>query len=495
MGDTSSPIRTKRLFNWDSNYMGKADENTPFLVWKELILEEQQFTDPLDEFLTQKYTPLNRIAAWMDDSSRTYSGVMTDAEFRENLTEKRLGHETLPDALIRRIHIPSPHPETISSLICSVPKNQAAVLGGFLKRHIKGEGLVSLRFVDAMNTFVMECHLPFWVWGDRAAGTKRQDDRETRDGGSLRKTEDLSFLARPTELDVDKGEYPAADCLYEAQSSCVVTGYNNSYWTAISLADTYFYPGGIDNDAPDCDENEDMLPFYKDEKDLDPLTIDTVCSPSKIALAHKDGHANPVHQSYEWVTGSMSVLEQLQATLIKLINACDHFDQYELPILIGPESSNQLLLPPIQEIRQSILELHILQDDLLDICRQAEYFKQKFDLLLSVVDNSATVLQQQNHTANFTYIQYFGAPTLAAGLFQANVLAGATFVRFLLSSVVIAILGFMVQRLQDMCSWSTLWDRLILSHLPSRPQATEEPPKATYNETSRVNGGPPLGWP
>ncbi|KAK8127405.1 hypothetical protein PG984_008513 [Apiospora sp. TS-2023a] len=101
--------------------------------------------------------------------------------------------------------------------------------------------------------------------------------------------------------------------------------------------------------------------------------------PSGAALAQTDGHSKGVFESFEWVTGLMSVLDLLQATLTRLIKACVHFDQYELPALIGGQPSSQLV-PYIQEIRQSINELHIVQDDLVNMCRRAQQFRQKSGL-------------------------------------------------------------------------------------------------------------------
>ncbi|KAK7958109.1 hypothetical protein PG988_012957 [Apiospora saccharicola] len=125
MCNTSGSFCTNRSFNWESNNMGMVDEDTPFLDWKkEHVVEEEPsddpfdgFPDPFDEFLSipyhssdkdylprlllplcsnesvlkcisQDYQKSNRIVAWMDDSNRDYSGVMTGVEFRENLPKK-----------------------------------------------------------------------------------------------------------------------------------------------------------------------------------------------------------------------------------------------------------------------------------------------------------------------------------------------------------------------------------------------------------------------
>ena len=86
----------------------------------------------------------------------------------------------------------------------------------------------------------------------------------------------MSFLTRTLQSGIDSDDNTPGGYLYEAQSSCVVTGYNSSYWTAISFSDTYFYPGSSNNDASICGDNEDMLPYYDGDDDIettDPLTI------------------------------------------------------------------------------------------------------------------------------------------------------------------------------------------------------------------------------
>ncbi|KAK6827678.1 hypothetical protein PG987_011019 [Apiospora arundinis] len=112
---------TNKSFNWETNDMNKADENTPYLDQQESFLGE--LLDPLDQFLNSPkhsadklylsglfqplctnqtvsnhrsgdFQPLNQIAAWLDDSSqvedarRVYSGVMTDGEFLKYLKMK-----------------------------------------------------------------------------------------------------------------------------------------------------------------------------------------------------------------------------------------------------------------------------------------------------------------------------------------------------------------------------------------------------------------------
>ncbi|KAK8033465.1 hypothetical protein PG991_002863 [Apiospora marii] len=495
MSNTSGISRTNRNFNWETNDMGKTDEDTPYLEKKESILSTR-FLDPLDEFLALPYhspsrlqlprlfyplcsnhsisehrsgnfMPLNQHAVWLDDTSqeggrRDYSGVMTDGEFLRNLKLKRLGHEKLPDARIRRMHIPNP------------------------SHHTPGE--------TGSKAFVMEFHLPYLAWRDQDTGSNHEDARRTKDGRPLRKLQDMSFLLRSAESDMDNGEATTVDYLYEAQSSCVITGYNNSYWTAISFSDTYFYPGANSNDAAVCGDIEDMLPYYDgddDDEATDPLTIGNcavpqtgldprhyfllvlssrldklkeewdsildevssrvssylsnphITSPSaKLSLASTDGHARAVHESYKWVTAVMYLLEKLQVTLEKVIKAYIRFEKGGLVRFTDPESAKQMR-HPIQEIQQSINELDMIHQNLSTLSQKARVFKEQ--------------------------IFYFGAPTLAAGLFQANIWGGGlTVVWFILVTMAITVLGSTIKKKRDGHTWSQILSSLTFGILPLR---------------------------
>lgn len=128
----------------------------------------------------------------------------------------------------------------------------------------------------------MEFHLPYLVWRDQDTGSNCEDARKTKDGKPLRRLQDMSFLSRSSESGMENGENTVVHYLYEAQSSCVITGYNNSYWTAFSFSDTYFYPGANSHDPLVCGDNEDMLPYYDGDDDdevTDPLTIDNSAVP------------------------------------------------------------------------------------------------------------------------------------------------------------------------------------------------------------------------
>ena len=63
------------------------------------------------------------------------------------------------------------------------------------------------------------------------------DLRKTSDGKPLRQSWELPFLSRPMSASTSAA---GLLCLYEAQTSVVVTGIDNWVWTAYGIVDTYF---------------------------------------------------------------------------------------------------------------------------------------------------------------------------------------------------------------------------------------------------------------
>ncbi|KAK8010323.1 hypothetical protein PG990_009288 [Apiospora arundinis] len=445
MPKTPDPPLTDRSFSWETADMSNTDENTPYLDRKAGFLgPSHPLREPLEEILalpghsgerfclpdlfqplsnnqsiinhrSERVQHIGQNLVWLDDSSydknihRSYSGVMTS------------------NAHIRRIHVPHPTRDTVSSIMCTAPWNQTLVLSGFIKRHIKADGQMSAHFLPGENdqAFIMELHLPFLVWRDRGAGSNREDTRRTKDGNPLREMQDMTFLTRTVKSKFGKRKNMPRGYLYEAQSSCVVTGYNNSYWTAISFSDTYFYQGADTNDPEVCGDNEDMLPYY-DDTDMaevtDPLTIGNfavqprmldargyflvisktrlekvriewdlilynvslcvknylrnphITSPSaKLTLASTDGHARAVSKSCKWVTGVMSLLQKLRITLEKVIKASKNFEQFQLVRIMGSEPT-KILLRSAEEFRLCVNELEIIHDNLAEIRYETQVF-------------------------------------------------------------------------------------------------------------------------
>lgn len=100
------------------------------------------------------------------------------------------------------------------------------------------------------------------MWREQA----RKDERKKADKSPLRSLWSLSFLTKSHGSGCEAEEH-AHGYLHDAQVSCVVTGHNNSKWTAWALADTYFH------NEHDGENNKDMLAYYNDPDETgDPLT-------------------------------------------------------------------------------------------------------------------------------------------------------------------------------------------------------------------------------
>ncbi|KAK6853570.1 hypothetical protein PG995_010382 [Apiospora arundinis] len=412
---------TNKSFNWETNDMNKTDENTPYLDQQESFLGE--LLDPLDQFLNSPkhsadklylsglfqplctnqtvsnhrsgdFQPLNQIAAWLDDSSqvegarRVYSGVMTDGEFLKYLKMKRLGHETLPDARIRRIHIPNPSHNTVSSAI----DNDASICGD-------NEDMLAYYDGDDEDTD------PLTI-GNFAVEQRALDPRH------------YFLVIAKNRLEKIKGEW---DFILQRLTSAVKNYLKNSH---------------------------------------------IMSPPGKVTLANTDGHAEAVHESYKWVTGVMYLAEQLQDAMSKLTKACLKFQQCGLVTLTGPEPS-MLLRVPIQEIRQCLDELGVIEESLSTVCRKAQVFKEQLLLHMSVAGNYVTVLQQANFTTNATYIFFFGAPTLAASIFQANIFGEKlTPLWFFLLTLAIIGLGCIAHQIRDKYILPRIWSLMASGRQP-----------------------------
>ncbi|KAK8119555.1 uncharacterized protein PG998_004181 [Apiospora kogelbergensis] len=467
MSEIQSASLANISFKWETNDMINIDENTPYLDRKaDLLGLSNPMNEPLEEFLdlpnhsgdkhylpglfqplcsnqsiakhrSERIQTLGQSIVWLHDSSydqnayRDYSGVMDSTKFLSCLRMK--SH-------------PKPHARY----------SEQYHMHGNLEPSIRAKGPSE----DENKAFVMELHLPYLVWRDRGAESNREDERRSEDGSPLRKRQDLSFLARAAKSDCCNRNNMPRGYLYEAQSSCVVTGYNHSYWTAISFSDTYFYLGADTNDPQICGDNEDMLPYYAgDDMDeaTDPLTLDS----SQVRLRTHDPR---------WVIGVMSLLKKFQVTLEKAIKISKNFEQFELVKITGLEPT-KMVLPYIEGFRHCIIELEIIHDKLIEMSHETQLFRDQFVLHQSVAGNYVTVMQQATFATNYNQIMFFGAPTLAASLFQANVFGGVTiFVLFLLVTAAIVVLKPVAQTIWGKFKSSYLWNLLAMAQriIPTR---------------------------
>ncbi|KZL72472.1 transcription factor sef1, partial [Colletotrichum tofieldiae] len=112
----------------------------------------------------------------------------------------------------------------------------------------------------------LEFHIPYYVWGEET--DIRRDIRKQPNGNPWRASTDLSFLLNSKSSGVDGSP---TGCLYEAQTSLVVTGPNSSIWTACLLTDTYF------RDQMDIND-EELLSYHDAARVNDGLYYDPLTS-------------------------------------------------------------------------------------------------------------------------------------------------------------------------------------------------------------------------
>ena len=86
-------------------------------------------------------------------------------------------------------------------------------------------------------TFSLEFHFPYMAW--RKSSSPQVDTRQC-EGKPLRKFIDLSFLAGFIHDDNDDKKSQERPYLYEAQTTCLVSGLDHYVWDAVGLVDTYF---------------------------------------------------------------------------------------------------------------------------------------------------------------------------------------------------------------------------------------------------------------
>ncbi|KAK3320489.1 hypothetical protein B0T19DRAFT_241549 [Cercophora scortea] len=154
------------------------------------------------------------------------------------------------DAERRIVFMPNLDASGIKVLAKTASITQLEALSSLFIRHLQPEPSISVTIpARGFTTFKLAVHLPHYVL--REHPVLRQDRRPNADGsGPLRRSYELRCL---TPADPDKRM-----CLYEVQTSIVVTGIGDSVWAAYGVADTYFEPG--------YKESSDSLDHYTPKK-------------------------------------------------------------------------------------------------------------------------------------------------------------------------------------------------------------------------------------
>jgi hypothetical protein len=118
--------------------------------------------------------------------------------------------------------------------------------------------------------FQLAFHIPFYAW--RVSDKAREDYRLDANASRLRQSQDVSFL--------NWDGLRTSDFLYEAQTSCLVAGSDESHWVAYGFVDTYF---------EDPDEAKETVEAYHEDSvqdgglHVDPLTFGVIAAEQAIS--------------------------------------------------------------------------------------------------------------------------------------------------------------------------------------------------------------------
>ncbi|KAI1081596.1 hypothetical protein F5B20DRAFT_578927 [Whalleya microplaca] len=250
-----------------SCFMEASDENDPC----------HYVTDSVVEFCANaniqsfQHNPsaVNERIALVDDSDeqerrREYRSGLTAWELYQALLKPRWrpkvddagasqlpGQLEVPDAEIRRIFIASLDRWAVLALAATGSYHEARVLSEFIFRHLKFDPLVKARILpEGFPMFALEFHLPYFAL--RRHRLPQMDVRITDSGGALRKHEDITFLWNMDgKVDNSKTCY-----VYEANLSCMVSGWDYHKWSAHFFIDLYFEDLKADEDLESISDYE-----------------------------------------------------------------------------------------------------------------------------------------------------------------------------------------------------------------------------------------------
>ncbi|KAK0703953.1 hypothetical protein B0T26DRAFT_794513 [Lasiosphaeria miniovina] len=171
----------------------------------------------------------------------------------------------------RVLYITNLDPWCTLAIAAAAPSNQVPFLRDFVYKHITFQQGMGVKLKSSgFQSFQLSFHLTCFAW--RANGIRSFDDRLGADKRPLRNGKNVSYLY---------GSAVGPDIyIYEVQTSCMVTGMDNRFWTAYGFFDTY-HDGG---------ESKHDLSFYEPaegEINTDPLTGGRYASDSPIRTARE----------------------------------------------------------------------------------------------------------------------------------------------------------------------------------------------------------------
>ncbi|GAB1310598.1 hypothetical protein MFIFM68171_00808 [Madurella fahalii] len=215
-----------------------------------------------------------------------------------------------PDADRRLIYVADADCWSVLALVATASYRQAGYFRDFIYRHLAFKTFLGVHMSSiGFPTFALEFHFPFYAW--RRCRRPIEDRRRRANGKPLRRSRDLNFLLLDPP-DTDSLVPTLEDCIYEAQISCIVTGFDERCWVALAFVDTY-YKGGNNRESAEyyADQVHDNAIF------MDPLTRGRVDAdiptwkPREYFLRLLESRANQVRQ--EWhnvVSRLLQITEQ-----------------------------------------------------------------------------------------------------------------------------------------------------------------------------------------
>ncbi|KIV77011.1 hypothetical protein PV11_08851 [Exophiala sideris] len=398
-------------------------------------------------------------------------------------------------------------PLSFCALIGTASCLLASPLGKILYNH-----LISVTSIDIETrsnrflTFQLSFSLPYYAWRDSPEPCN--DRRRTKAHEPVRRFKDVSLLS----LEPDKT--PAF--LYEAQTSCVVAGFDEWSWTAHCLADTYFDGDAGENvhqysrDATDgvhtnpfCfGQTEAERPIHKArEFFLRVLAIrlnlvkeewqNVVTNIKESVSKYEDNHYHPlvpslgtgdtrrdeeeIRISFDWVNAVMSIATTLTERLSNTIDAGARFMKHGA---VNFQDSHNINLGArtLQSIQTAIHDLGAVETDLEAITKRCREFRGKLEFRLQlealhmgncqgelVRDNNK--LAKTTQTLSTIMMLYVSPIAMTAGIFstQENIIPflPQNLVSFMSLTTAFGIAGYIFLKYQD--EPVTIWEKLQTS--------------------------------
>jgi hypothetical protein len=188
----------------------------------------------------------HRRAVWLDDrdispdvegsgEARQYENPLTATGLCRALKRPRFNEEDLPDAARRLIYITNLDPACIHALAATASWHQTPVLRNAIYKHLAFQTSIAVKIPSAgFLTFQLDLHLPFLLLRKSMPPEEPVGKVNTK---PQRRWTDLSFLKIDTSS-LQEQEPKEVWGIYEAQTSCVVTGSDDWRWVGYGFVDT-----------------------------------------------------------------------------------------------------------------------------------------------------------------------------------------------------------------------------------------------------------------